>query len=668
MESPEDAAESEKVKEAWKSAMVLHPGADGSEGEARNVMDMLNMMMVRVCSFPWHACTCTRSHRHGSRALIRCRLTRCLPSWCFVCPCLSSSIWPAQLIRTASKALDYIDCMAPLLTLLLQKLAADHITSVAEAGDAAGGAGGAVGGGAAGAAGSGAAARRGSVGDDAGGGNSGALGGLGSPIPSGPASPNEPKDGQLKKVCAIAAARFAHLPPSPTSFARTAVVCWLVTVRRCFTRACFVSLSLPCPVPVPYAQNRQSALILALKLVGSRVLEPLTWCHQRMTVFTCLIKLLQKAVEPRVLWTCVRLVRRWALSDLPVATPSALSFVGYPRSLTDTALTQKEKMTLISALQSFGVQCFGQPPITISNTRAFALGDAYLPLHRACMTTVLQLYTHGRLRGDGVPAPANDHKLLPSLASPGASASAPAADVDMDGGATAPVPDGTLVLITTSSGKRAPSWLRQHVRRTIISGMLSGDGAVRAICQQLSMVDGDADGPRAGEPELDDEEDDDLSADTRAAALAELAQRRPRNPAYRALERVLCQDWEPVAAVNWLPAAVSLMALEMVNSCTSTADGSMEDVCDGGQPVVSTVQRTRLAPCSPALLARLTDLAVCSPSVNRELWSALVPSAWANITDNQRMTLLPYMASLMSRDNHQYQVCYAALCIASSPC
>ena len=34
------------MKEAWKTAMVLHPGPEGAEGDARNVTDMLNMMMV----------------------------------------------------------------------------------------------------------------------------------------------------------------------------------------------------------------------------------------------------------------------------------------------------------------------------------------------------------------------------------------------------------------------------------------------------------------------------------------------------------------------------------------------------------------------------------------------------------------------------------------------
>jgi hypothetical protein len=43
-ETPEDAAESEKVKEAWKTAMLLHETVDS---EARNVADMLNMMQVR---------------------------------------------------------------------------------------------------------------------------------------------------------------------------------------------------------------------------------------------------------------------------------------------------------------------------------------------------------------------------------------------------------------------------------------------------------------------------------------------------------------------------------------------------------------------------------------------------------------------------------------------
>ncbi len=97
-------------------------------------------------------------------------------------------------------------------------------------------------------------------------------------------------------------------------------------------------------------------MLLALKLAGARVLEPQTWCHQRTTVLSCVSKLVQKSNEPRVLWVCLRLLRKWATHDLPGAARSASwdapqSLVHQPM---DTCLTQKEKQALLGA---WGVSC-----------------------------------------------------------------------------------------------------------------------------------------------------------------------------------------------------------------------------------------------------------------------------------------------------------------------
>jgi hypothetical protein len=97
---------------------------------------------------------------------------------------------PRQLIRTASKALDFSDSMAPILAMLLQRLTSDHISAVVAEAEGAGGAG-AVGPG----------GRRPSTVEEGGGGAGGAAG-ITSPVPSSAVGPSgdATKDSALKKV------------------------------------------------------------------------------------------------------------------------------------------------------------------------------------------------------------------------------------------------------------------------------------------------------------------------------------------------------------------------------------------------------------------------------------------------------------------------------------
>ena len=151
----------------------------------------------------------------------------------------------------------------------------------------------------------------------------GALAGMGTPNPgAGLSSAGDGKDSPLKKVacCLFLVYRRSQLCVRVSSV-RERPPSLHVPLLSVFIALCVAPLS-------SVSQQRLAALLLVLKLAGSHVLEPLTWCHQRTTVFACVLKLLQKSTEARVLWVCLRLVRRWALADLPMHPASRVSFAG----------------------------------------------------------------------------------------------------------------------------------------------------------------------------------------------------------------------------------------------------------------------------------------------------------------------------------------------------